>query len=224
VSDPRFRTARLDKVPIVDDGRVPSRIVRHHLGIQAFGINAWLPRGAGQPAINEHDEEDTGEEELYLVLEGHAVFTIDGEEVDAPQGTLVFVEPAAKRGAVAKEDGTTILGVGAPPGRAYKPSGWELWSHLRPKFEAGDYEPVIEELTRLVEENPEYSALLYNLACAESLSGRTDDALVHLRAAADIEPEMTARFAREDPDFDAIRADPRFSAIAGEAEPGGAAS
>ena len=216
MSGARVRIARLDEIPIVDDGRVPSQIVRHHLGIQAFGINAWLSRGAGQPAINEHDEEDTGDEELYLVLTGHAVFTIDGEEVDAPEGTLVFVEPEAKRSAVAKEEATTILAVGAPAGRAYKTSGWELWSHLRPKFETGDYETVIEELERLVEEHPQYAALSYNLACAESLAGRTDDALRHLRATIELDPEG-ARFARGDSDFDAIRDDPRFSAIAGEA-------
>jgi tetratricopeptide (TPR) repeat protein len=215
MTDSRFTVARLDDVPVVDDGRVPSRIVRHHLGVQAFGINAWLPRGAGQPAINEHDEDDTREEELYLVLSGHAVFTIDGEEVDAPEGTLVLVGPAAKRSAVAKDDGTTILAVGAPAGRPYQPSGWELWSHLRPKFEAGDYEPVIEELKRLVETYPQYPTLFYNLACAESLSGRHDDALAHLRAAAEIDREMTAQFARSDSDFDAIREDPRFAEIVG---------
>lgn len=211
----RFTVASLDDIPVVDDGRVPSRIVRHHLGVQAFGINAWLSRGAGQPAINEHDEEDTGEEELYLVVAGHALFTVDGEEVDAPRGTLVFVQPAAKRSAVAKEDGTTVLAVGAPAGRAYKPSGWELWSHLRPKFEAGDYEPVIEELTRLVERHPQYATLLYNLACAESLSGRHEGALAHLRAAADLDQEMTAQFARQDSDFNPIRDDPRFAEIVG---------
>ena len=222
MSAARVRIARLDEIPIADDGRVPSRIVRHHLGIQAFGINAWLSRGAGESVINDHDEADTGDEELYLVLNGHVVFTIDGEEVDAPEGTLVFVEPDAKRSAVAKDEATTILAVGAPAGRPYKTSGWELWSYLRPKFEAGDYETVIDELERLIEEHPEYVALRYNLACAESLAGRKDDAIRHLTELIEIEPEA-ARFAREDSDFDAIRDDPRFSAIAGEPEPGGAA-
>lgn len=216
MSQSRFTVARLEDVPVVDDGRVPARVVRHHLGVQAFGINAWISRGAGQPAINEHDEADIGEEELYLVLAGRALFTIDGEEVDAPAGTLVFVEPAARRGAVAKDDGTTILAVGSPVGRAYKPSGWELWSHLRPKFEAGDYESVIEELTPMVEEYPQYDALSYNLACAESLSGRTDDALAHLRAAVEDSPDL-AQLARNDSDLDAIRDDPRFVEIVGPA-------
>ena len=214
MSDARFSVARLDEIPIADDGRVPARVVRHQLGGQAFGINAWLPRGAGQAAINEHDEEDTGEEELYFVLAGHAVFTVDGEEIDAPEGTFVLVQPAAKRSAVATEDGTTILAVGAPVGRAYKPSGWELWSHIRPKFEAGDYEAVIVELKPLVQEHPQYPALPYNLACAESLAGRTDDALAHLRKAVEMDAEA-ARFAQRDPDFDAIRDDPRFAEIVG---------
>jgi tetratricopeptide (TPR) repeat protein len=222
VSESRFAVARLDEVPLVDDGRVPARIVRHHLGIRAFGVNAWISRGAGEQAINEHDEADTGEEELYLVLSGHAVFTVDGEEVDAPAGTLLLVQPAAQRRAVAQEGRTTILAVGAPPGRAYKPSGWEVWSNVRPLFEAGEYDRVIEELGKLIVDNPQYDALRYNLACAESLSGRIDDALRHLAEALELAPEL-AELARSDSDLDAIRDDPRFSAIAGEAEAAGSA-
>ena len=45
--------------------------------------------------INEHDEDDpTADQELFLVLRGHAVFEIDGDRVDAPAGTLVFAPPA----------------------------------------------------------------------------------------------------------------------------------
>ena len=74
-----FSVVHLDQIPLVDDGRVPMRIVRHHLGIRAFGINAFVANEAGKPAINEHDEADSGHEELYLVLSGHALFTVDGE-------------------------------------------------------------------------------------------------------------------------------------------------
>jgi hypothetical protein len=61
-----------------------------------------------------------------VVLRGHAVFTIDGDEVDAPAGTLVFIrDPALVRSAVAREPDTAIVGVGAPPGRAFTPAPWE---------------------------------------------------------------------------------------------------
>ena len=208
----RFRVARLEEIPVVDDGRVPARPIRHHLGIQAFGLNAWISRGAGEAAINEHDEADTGEEELYLVLSGHAVFTVDGQEVDAPAGTLVFVEPAATRGAVSKAEGTTILGVGAPAGKPYRPSGWEIQAEAMTAFRAGDYGRAIELLEPLAAKHPEYAGLPYNLACAEALSGKPDDALRHLGQAIERD-ESFREFARGDSDFDAIRDDPRFAEI-----------
>lgn len=208
----RWHVARLEDIPLVDDGRVPMRMVRHHFDLQAFGLNAWVSRGAGEAAINEHDEADSGEQELYVVLSGHAVFTVDGEEVDAPEGTLLLVEPEAKRGAVAKEPDTTILAAGAVPGEAYRPSGWELWSPARPHFEAGEYEQVIEQLEPIAAEHPEYAVPLYNLACAESLTGRADAALDHLGKAVQADPRFK-KYAKSDEDFAAIKDDPRFAEL-----------
>ena len=206
------RSARLDEIPIVDDGRVPARAVRHHFGIEAFGMNAWVARGAGEPAINEHDEADSGDEELYLVLSGHAVFTVEGEEIDAPQGTFVYVEPPARRSAVAREPSTVILAVGAVPGKAYRASGWEISSPAMAAFRAGDYERTIELLGPLADEYPQYPAVPYNLACAESLAGRVDDAVGHLRQALEIDDSLR-ELAQSDSDLDPIREDPRFAAL-----------
>src|SRR6516164_8418116 len=108
-----WAAARLDEIDELDDGRVPYRPIRHHFGITAFGINAWSARAAGDRIINEHDEaEPDVNEELYLVLEGRAVFELDGERLEAPAGTLVFVRPGVMRAARAEEPGTTILAVG----------------------------------------------------------------------------------------------------------------
>jgi uncharacterized cupin superfamily protein len=100
--------------------------VRHHFGIETFGVNAYR-RDAGEGAVPEHDERESGEPELYYVASGHAVFAIGGEEVDAPAGTFVWVsDPEARRSAEARDDGTVILAVGAGvPGRAYSPGGWD---------------------------------------------------------------------------------------------------
>ena len=91
----------------------------------AFGINAW--RGAnGDEVIKRHSEEESGHEELYIVLSGRATFTVGGEEVDAPAGhARLRHRPKAERVAVAKEDGTVVLSLGATPGEAYEPSGWD---------------------------------------------------------------------------------------------------
>ncbi len=208
-----YEVAHLDEIGEVDDGREPMRPVRHHLGISAFGVNAWTARAAGDRIINEHDESDDEQEELYLVLHGRAVFELDGERVDAPAGTFVFVRPAAKRTAFAEEAGTTIVAVGGVPGKAYEADGWELWAPLRPLYEAGEYAAVIDRGRDVIEAN-QYAGPLYNLACCESLAGRTADAVEHLRRAID-RSEQFRSYAKGDSDFDPIRDEPAFKELIG---------
>src|SRR5512145_1310464 len=107
-----YAVAQLDEIDEQNDGRCPWRPVRHHFGITAFGVNAWTARAAGDRLINEHDEADEGEEELYFVTEGRAVFELDGERRDAPSGTFVSVRAGVKRTAFAEEPGTTLLALG----------------------------------------------------------------------------------------------------------------
>jgi hypothetical protein len=125
-----WSTAALDELVTLDEDDLPAwKPVRHTLGLEAFGVNAWLARAAGEQVIEEHDEtgDDGGQEELYFVAAGRAAFTIDGERTDAPAGTFVAVrDPAVVRGAVAEEPGTVVLAVGAVRGAAFEPSGWEL--------------------------------------------------------------------------------------------------
>lgn len=101
------------------------KAVRHHFGIGAFGVNAFVARADRGDLIEPHDEPG-GHEELYVVLEGLARFTIDGEVVEAPAGTLVYVSPEAHRQAEGVTAGTTVLVVGAERGKAFEPSAWEL--------------------------------------------------------------------------------------------------
>jgi hypothetical protein len=101
VTERAFETARIDDLER-PDGWSP---VRLHFDVQAFGINAWTAHEADAAVIPEHDERPSGHEELYLVTSGHAIFTVEGESIDAASGTIVFVrDPAAMRGAVARED------------------------------------------------------------------------------------------------------------------------
>jgi tetratricopeptide (TPR) repeat protein len=208
-----YTIARLDEIDEQDDGRCPWRPIRHHFGITAFGVNTWTARNAGDRIINEHDESEPDDnEELYLVLHGHAVFELDGDRVDAPAGTFVSVRPGVKRTALAEEAGTTILALGGTPGQPYVPTGWELWAPIRPLYEAGEYAEVADRLGELVEANPQYPELLYNLACCESLAGRSADAVEHLRRAIDFS-ERVRMFAASDTDFDPIRDDPAFKEL-----------
>ena len=212
-----YAVARIEEIEELDDGRVPMRPVRHHLGITAFGVNAFTGREAGDRIINEHDEADAadGDEELYVVLSGRAVFELDGDRIDAPTGTFVFVPPAVKRTAFAEEPGTTLVAVGATPGHAYVPRGWELWAPLNALYQAGEYAEVADRGRELVEAHPQYPLLFYNLACCESLAGRKDDAIDHLRRAIEISDQVR-EFAKGDSDFDPIRDEPAFQQLIAE--------
>jgi hypothetical protein len=118
--NPKLQVARLDDI----ERRGRSIPVREHLGIHAFGVNAYTPGDDGT-LISEHDESGSGQEELYVVLDGNATFEIDGETVDAPAGTLVFVPPNVQRKATGEG---TVLALGATPGEAYQAIDWgEAW-------------------------------------------------------------------------------------------------
>ena len=210
-----YSIAHLDEIDELDDGREPWRPVRHHLGITAFGVNAWTGHDAGDRIINEHDEdEEDGNEELYVVHRGRAVFELDGDRVDAPAGTLVFARPGVKRTAFAEEPETTIIAVGGVAGKAYEPDGWELWAPLRPLYEAGEYAEAADRGRKALEADPPYANLLYNVACCESLAGQKDEALGHLRRAIEIS-ERARDYATDDSDFDPIRDEPAFKELVG---------
>ncbi len=210
-----YAVAQLDQIEEFTDAGCRYRPIRHHLGITAFGVTAWTARESGDLVINEHDEGDpTADQELFVVLRGHAVFEVDGDLVDAPAGTLVFAPPGTKRSASAKEDGTTIIAVEGTPGKAYEARGWELWAPLAPLYEAGEYSVVADRLGPLVAVNPQYPMLFFNLAGCESLTGRTSDALDHLRHAVEMSEEFRGS-ARADSDLDAIRDEPAFKQLIG---------
>jgi len=210
----RYRVAAIDDIEsIAIPGQPRWRLLRAALGIEAFGVNAWTAEAVGQVVIGEHDELGAGaagHEELYVVVAGSATFTVAGEEVAAPTGTLVFVkDPAAKRSAVAREAGTTVLVIGGAPGKAYEVAPWERNAAVLRFWESKDWEGAIAELRTLHEAEPESAGILYNLACAEARLGRADDALEHLAASVALFAGF-ADNAQTDDDLASIRDDPRF--------------
>ena len=209
-----YAVAQIDDIDEITDGRSPYRPVRFHFGITAFGVNAFTAHEAGDRLINEHDEsqEHDLQEELYLVQRGRATFELDGERLDAPAGTLVYARPDVKRTAFAEEPGTTIVALGGVPGKAYEPKGGELWMPLNHLYESGKYAEAADQGRELIEAHPEFAGPLYNLACCESLAGRKDDAIKHLRLAID-RNEPFRSLAAEDSDFDAIRDEPEFQEL-----------
>jgi tetratricopeptide (TPR) repeat protein len=210
----RFAVASLDDLRTVPSSAAfDIKPVRIHFGIESFGVNAYTADSAGGSVIEEHDELGHGagrHEELYFVARGRASFQLGDEEVDAPAGTLVFVgDPAVRRGAVAEEDGTTVLVVGGVVGRPFQASPWESWLAATPFLEAGEPEKGIDVFLDALERYPGNPNILYNLACFEALAGRREEALSHLAEAVERDPR-TREWAQTDSDFDSIRDDPGF--------------
>lgn len=202
----------LEELPVQD---FVWRPVRRRFGITAFGSNAYTGL-AGQRVIEEHTEQD-GHEELYVVLRGRAAFTLGDDELDAPAGTLVFVRPGTRRGAVAREDGTAVLAVGAKPGVVFEPSPWEDTFAAFAYAEGGDLERSRATIEAALRAHPDDAKAHYNAACLEARFGDPEAALAHYRRAEELDPDEVRRIAADDSDLDAIR-----SAIAGEAQAGGA--
>ena len=214
-----MRTVRIDEIepiPVVD-GKLAWRPVRRTLGIEAFGINAYTA-DAGELVVEEHDETGHGaghHEELYVVVAGHATFTVDDEEIDAPPGTLVFLDdPKERRGAVATADGTTVLAIGGARGEAYRVSPWEYAFASTPASRRQDWDEAERLLREGLDAHPANPSLLYDLACVRAQQGKTDDAIDLLRQALEAEPKYR-KYAETDADLDPLRADPRFTAAVG---------
>jgi quercetin dioxygenase-like cupin family protein len=96
------------------------RFMRRALGVEAFGIN-WIelpPNAVGR----EHDESETGQEEVNVVVRGSGTYRVDGEDVPVREGTFIRFDPESTRVPIAGPDGMTLLAVGARRG-SYEPRG-----------------------------------------------------------------------------------------------------
>jgi hypothetical protein len=207
-----WKSLRIDEIePVaVLDGSLLWRPLRRTLGVEAFGINAYTAPNVGDDVVEEHTEEQLGHEEVYVVLSGRATFALDGETLDAPAGTAVFVsDPAVRRHAKAAEADTAVLAIGGPRGAAYTPSAWEIGFAAERHRATGDLDAMVDEIAAGLERFPEHPGVLYRLACAETLAGRTDDALGHIARAVALRPDL-ATYANEEPDLAPLRGLPGF--------------
>ena len=190
-------------------GTLRWRPIRRAFGVTAFGVNAYTAAEAGQDVVEEHTEQSLGHEELYVVVSGRAIFEIDGEELNAPAGTLVFLaDPKLKRAARAAEPETTVLAIGGEPQR-HDVSAWEWYFAAYAYAGDGEFEKALSELQAGLEERPGNPLLLYHRACIEARSGRREEALEHLSLAVAGDPKLQT-WAADDDDLEAIRDDPRF--------------
>jgi tetratricopeptide (TPR) repeat protein len=211
--------ARLDELEptslspgATDDGRQRFD-VRRRFDITSFGVQAYRAP-SGVDVIREHDETllgEAGQEELYVVTQGSATFEIDGEAVEAPAGSMVLVQPTAKRKATATDEGATILVVGGTPGKAYEPAPQEAGEAFT-AYGAGNYEDALAKQLVVVEKRPDDPVAHFNAGCFAARAGRADEAIEHLRRAVEINERIKELMATDE-DLDSVREDRRFAEL-----------
>lgn len=190
-------------VPVGTDGLrwIP---VRRKLGIGAFGVNAYRADRAGDTVIEDHVE-SPGQEELYVPISGRARFEIDGEHVEVPQGTAIFVpRPESRRHAVALENDTLVLAIGGWRDQAYHSLPWEPIYLAQASMLAGDWAGAVDTLEREAGEHRDTAIIRFRLACCHARLGEDSAALAELRRAIEINPEFRGRAESEDA-FAALR-------------------
>jgi hypothetical protein len=206
-----YQILSLDEVeptPYNDSNLIP---VRYLLGYRAAGVNAWRADAGGQ-LIPPHAE-DSGNEELYVVVLGRATFTVGGETSEAPAGSLVFVPPEVMRTAVAAEDGTIVLAVGATVGQPFRGGAWDTFAVANGLRQTGRMDECRTVMAKAMQDWPDSWALPYNAACLEALSGNADAAIAMLHRALELNRTEIHDYLREDSDLDNVRDDPRFQEL-----------
>jgi hypothetical protein len=156
------------------------------------------------------DEADRKEHVLHFCPEcGSHVFYTEPEE----PGLVVvsvgsFADPSFPPPTESGYDSRRHPWIGLPESvRLLAPELW--WDHGQPLYEAGKYSEAADKALELIEARSDQPYLFYNLACCESLAGRTADAIEHLRTATEMWEDCRAT-AQDDPDFDSIRDLPAF--------------
>jgi hypothetical protein len=183
--------------------------LRRRVGFRPFGVNCWAPPAPGGLVIERHYERD-GDEELYVVVRGHAIFTVGEEIVDAPAGTLVHLPPGTLREATADDENTVVLALGAKAGETWEPAPWEDFHIAFATRRAGDAPAARTAIADVLARHPDHWQGEYNAACFEALEGETEAAFAHLRRALELGPPEVADYVREDDDFAGLQSDPRW--------------
>ena len=116
----RWAVSAITALPVVSDGEPDDPVwypLQHTLGLDTFGANVFVANHPGQVLVQEHDESGSGQQELYLVLDGAAVFELDGEELRVERcAALAVTDPGVRRAARALTAGTMLLVVGSADG------------------------------------------------------------------------------------------------------------
>jgi hypothetical protein len=201
----------LPRVPYRGSGET-LRPLRLALGFRPFGVNVWSADIVGDNLIPPH-EEQSGHEELYVVVRGTARFTVGDESYDAPAGTLIHVTANTFRTATAAAPNTMVLAAGGKEGEVFHGGGWENVHLAFAQLDAGEEAAGRETMRSAIRPGEEWGGH-YNLACYEALAGNPDAAFDELRIAIELDRDNVMKWLPQDSDLDSLRGDPRFEELA----------
>jgi mannose-6-phosphate isomerase-like protein (cupin superfamily) len=92
---------------------------RAELGVTSFGMQViQLPPDYSDYPL--HDHAESGQEEVFIALNGSGWIEIEGERVELEPDMFVRVGPEPKRKVFAGPEGLRMLALGAAPGSAYE--------------------------------------------------------------------------------------------------------
>jgi uncharacterized cupin superfamily protein len=114
---PHYAVKRLDEVPRVAEDGPEWFPLSHHFGLTGFGANVFRADAPDVELVEQHDETASGQEELFLLIAGDAVFELDGEPFELTAPAVVAVpDPHVRRAARSRSAGATLLALGARGG------------------------------------------------------------------------------------------------------------
>lgn len=179
----------------------------------AFAVQARFPAERVQIAGNARVYRrlsDSGEERAFSFCPecGSTVYYTSADSPDLVAVAIgAFADPSFPPPTVSVHEARKHPWVIVPA--AIEP---DHWAPVQVLYEAGRYAQAADLGREVVAAHPGIGYLLYNVACCESLAGRTDDAIGHLREAIATDAEIRAH-ADGDCDFDSIRDQPAFRAL-----------
>jgi quercetin dioxygenase-like cupin family protein len=188
--------------------------LRRRLGLRAFGANCWTAEPGAQ-IVPRHDEE-SGNEELYVVVQGRVRFLVADEELDAPAGTLVHVPGGVTRQAFAEEPDSIVLVVGGTIGEPFTVWDWESTPIAFTNGRLGKIDEGRAVLVEFMEGHPDAWWAPYNLACFEArYTGDIDAAFAWLAQARELAADDVRNLAVGDSDLEPLHDDPRWQEVVG---------
>jgi len=121
-ADTGIAASAIDDLPQIWDGF--AKLVRAGLDISAFGVQIMdLPPDYTTAS---HDESETGQQELYVALDGAGAVVAGEHRLPLDPEHLVRVNAGVDRTLTSGPDGLRVLCVGAVPGAAYVAPEWTV--------------------------------------------------------------------------------------------------